>query len=262
MKISISKISLFKSCRRAYFFKYVEGLEPVQKAEALETGLYYHELIESLYKCDGDISMFEWEEDYSKEQAMAMAYLKYVFPKVKIAKAEQWVEYSLGGSDELIGRVDGVTVDGMLVEHKTCSQEINEQYEYNLQWNEQILAYMLATGVRKMIYTVCRKPTIRQKQTETEEEFFKRMIDWYDEDTDSKIKVLTITRTDEEIEDFKLQLKDMVKIMTACKTYYRNSGWCNVWGRRCEYSSICLNYDSEQQYIEFKKSERGTENGN
>lgn len=50
MRLSISKIKLFKSCRRAYELKYVEGLTPVQIASALQTGLSYHEKIEELYK--------------------------------------------------------------------------------------------------------------------------------------------------------------------------------------------------------------------
>ena len=44
---------------------------------------------------------------------------------------------------------------------------------------------MLLTGMRKVWYTVCRKPTIRQKKNETDEEFFGRMVAWYDEDTET-----------------------------------------------------------------------------
>lgn len=253
-QFSISQIKNFKACRRSYFFRYVEELEPTQKAEALEIGSNYHELIAWLYEHG---SLDGVEEDNSKELAMACAYMKYIYPKFKVKAVEESFEYPIG-EHSLIGRVDGVADDGRLVEHKTTGSEITEQYEYNLMWDEQILAYMLAYGVNQMYYTVCRKPTIRQKQNETEEDFFNRMIEWYDTDTDKKIRLILIERTDEEIEQFRNHLFDMCNEISNTKNYYANCLWCNVWGRRCEYSSICLNYDPQQQYIEFQKVERRT----
>ena len=253
MKVSISQIRQFKSCRRAYYFKYVEGLEPVEKAEPLEIGSNYHQILEWLYE-DGNLDGVE--EDYSKELAMVVAYWKYIYPKFKVKAVEEWFEFPLNKNDMLIGKVDGIAEDGYIVEHKTTSSEINPQYEYNLQWDEQILAYMLAYGVNKMYYTVCRKPTIRQKQNETEEDFFHRMIEWYDTDTESKIALILIERTEEEIRNFKNQLLLMIKEIKYPTSYYPNCLWCNVWGRRCEYSSICLHYDPKETYIEFEKTER------
>lgn len=256
MKVSISKVKLFKACRRAYWLKYVQGLEPVQRADALETGLTYHELIETIYK-DG---VPEVDEQYTKEQAMAVAYWKYIYPQFAMRVVEEWIEYPLNADDVLIGRLDGIADDGRLVEHKTTGSPIGEDYEYSLQWDEQILAYMLATGARQMWYTICRKPTIRQKKDETQEEFFQRMIDWYDEDTDSKIRLLQIIRTDEEVEQFRESLLATVwemKHLQDEKYYYCNAQHCMTWGRRCEYSSVCLAYDPKQDYIEFTKGERG-----
>lgn len=256
MKFSVSRMKLFEACRMAYKFKYIEGLEPVQKADALQTGLDYHAKLEELYKT-GDVAV----ENFDKETAMAMAYKKHIYPKFKVNAVEDMFEYDLGGH-KLIGRVDGIAEDGKLVEHKTTSMDLSPggEYEYNLQWDQQILAYMLAKDVRSMWYTVVKKPTIRIKKNETEEEFFNRMIEWYDEDTDSKIMLLEVTRTDQEIEDFKSYIKLMAEMMNNTQEHpeyfvYRNPSYCNCWGRRCEYSSICLNYDPDQQYIEFKKKE-------
>lgn len=261
MKVSISRIRLFKACRRAYWLKYEQNLEPVQRSEALETGLTYHDLIATLYK-DGDL--LNVEEDCSKEQAMAVAYQKYIYPQIPKVDAERWFETALD-NDTLVGRIDGVTPDGILLEHKTTSSAIDESYEYGLQWDEQILCYMLATGAREMMYTICRKPTIRQKQNETQEDFFHRMIEWYDEDTDSKIRLLRVIRTDEEVEAFRKSLSAVVWQMKAFsdeESYYRNTSHCMTFGRRCEYASVCLSYNPEADYIEFTKHERGSENEN
>lgn len=259
MQASVSKIKLFKACRRAYYFKYVECMEPVNKAEALVVGSNYHKNIEELYLNGGVVIV-----DYSKEEAMAVAYQKYIYPILKVKSTEQW-NHKKCGSHLMIGRIDGISEDGCIVEHKSTSMDITEEYEYNLQWDEQLLAYMYLTGTRRAYYTICRKPTIRQKKNESKEEFFDRMVAWYDEDTEHKIKALCIYRTDKEIEDFaksfswicnEIEFEEMMASQGNMDGLYRNTQYCNCWGRRCEYSSVCLNYDPKQEYIEFVKGEK------
>lgn len=250
MQISISQLKTFKACRRAYFFKYLEKIQPYKKADALETGTSYHEMVEHINQ-----GLELDAQDYSKEAAMARAYLRYIAGRVWVNKAEEWVRYDLGCGDTLIGRVDGMTYNGDIVEHKTTSAEITEEYEFNLQWDEQILAYMLCTGARKIYYTVCRKPTIRQKQNESDEDFYNRCVEWYDTDTDSKIRLLEITRTDEEVEAFKQDLKATLEEMKYAKHYYKNCLHCFRFGRQCEYAPICLTYDPKQEYAGFYKEE-------
>ena len=258
MRVSISKIKLFKACRRAYELKYVYGLEPVEKAEALQTGSSYHKLLETLLTV-GDL--YAVEEDYSKEQAMASAYWKYIFPQFKVNVCEKWFEKNLNGN-RIVGIVDGIAEDGVLVEHKTTSMDTFE-YELGLERDEQILMYMWLTGKRKMWYTVCRKPTIRQKKNESDEEFFHRMVEWYDEDTDSKIRTFPVVRTYAEIEEFEKSLAIVVDEMECAphEAMYRNTCHCKTWGRLCEYAPVCLHYDPNQDYIEFtrKETEYGTE---
>jgi hypothetical protein len=120
---------------------------------------------------------------------------------------------------------------------------------------------MLLTGKRKVWYTVCRRPTIRQKQNESDEDFYNRMVEWYDTDTDSKIRLLEIERTDDEVEAFKAELMRMIDDMRNASHFYKNTCHCNMYGRRCEYSSICLHYDPNQQYLEFVKEQEGKTDG-
>lgn len=251
MRASISRIKAFKACRRAYQLKYLENLVPVQIPESLETGKRYHQYLE-LLENGGDLP----EDDYSKEAAMAAAYAKYILPRFHVVAAERELEKPIG-EHILHGFVDGLTDDGHIVEHKTTSQDIQEggEYEYNLLWDEQVLAYMSLTGLREVYYTVCRKPMIRQKKDETDEEFYNRILEWYDTDTEQKIRVFTVERTDDEVAQFEDDFMMICDEMTHSGYHYRNTCNCNAWGRRCEYSSICLHYDPEQNYIEFKKGE-------
>lgn len=254
MEVSASRIKTFKACRRAFYLKYVEELEPIQRADALEIGSRYHELLEEL-ETSGTLPSGMW----TKESAMAHAYAKYIYPHFKVTKAEEEIRYNINVYDDLVGRVDGLSEDGCLVEHKTTGSEIGEDYEYNLMWDEQILAYMLATGTRKVYYTVCRKPTIRQKKSETEEEFYYRMIDWYDEDTEHKIRLLEIERTDEEVAQYEDDLQEIVQEIHGCDLYYRNTCHCTKWGRRCEYAGICLHHKPGEPctgYIHREKEEK------
>lgn len=250
MKVSQSQVKCYKSCKRLYELQYIEGLRYNKDIDALKTGSSYHSKIEQLY----DKGYFDCTGD--KTDAMALAYEKYIYPQFKVDCAEKWFEYALNEKHILIGRVDAVAKDGLLVEHKSTSGEVGEEYLYNLQWDEQVLSYMLANGVREMYYTVIRKPTIRQKKGETDEEYLQRCGEWYDEDTESKIRVFKVTRTDEEIEEYKQQLIATVDEMEQCHLYYRNTAHCTCWGRRCEYSQICLNYNPKLDYIDFTKIDR------
>lgn len=253
MRISISSIRCFKSCRRLWELQYKEDLQVVNKREALETGVSYHNKIDEIYK-NGYFTPENDEDAFSKTSAMALAYEKYIYPKFKVDKAEEWFTIKLNDKHTLVGRYDGIS-DGYIVEHKTTSGAIDESYEYGLEWDEQILAYMLASGKRKIFYTVVKKPTIRLCKNETEEDFFNRMCKWYDEDTDSKIKVLEITRTDEEVESFRDELIKMADEMENCTNFYKVPSHCKMWGTMCEFAPICKHYDPNQDYIEFKRRE-------
>ena len=248
MRASISRIKAFKACRRMWWFKYRENLIPVQPVESLETGKSYHAFLEMLE--NGEPLP---DDDYSKAAAMARAYEKYILPQFHVVAAEKELEKPVG-DHVLHGFVDGISDDGYIVEHKTTSADISEggEYEYNLLWDEQVLAYMSLTGLRKVYYTVCRKPTIRLKKDESEEEFFERMVAWYDDDTAHKIRLFVVERTDLEVLQFEADFRAICDEMEH-PMIYTNTCHCNAWGRRCEYSSICLNYNPEQQYIEFMK---------
>lgn len=256
MKASVSQIKLFKACRRAWYLKYREGLQSVQPAESLETGRSYHAFLEALENGE------PLESDFSKAAAMAKAYEKYILPVFHVTAAEKELEKQIG-AHTLHGFVDGLSDDGYIVEHKTTSRDISEggEYEYDLLWDEQVLAYMSLTDLRKVHYTVCKKPTIRLKKDESEEEFYQRMVAWYDDDTEHKIRVFTVERTDEEVAQFEQAFEHICDEMTSATDnadkIYQNTCHCNAWGRRCEYAGICLNYDPEQQYIEYYKQEVG-----
>lgn len=259
MKLSTTKVKCYKACKRLYFLRYVEGLEYVPSIQSLEDGKTYHSKLEQLYK-EG---WFTIDEDNPKISAMACAYEKYIYPQFKVNRAEEWFEFPLNEDHTLVGRYDGIAEDGCPVEHKTTSADVDDEYIYNLQWDEQILTYMLVSGKNEMYYTVCKKPTIRQKQTETAEQYYERCCAWYAEDTDKKIRVIKVTRNEKEVQEHYAALCYIANCMKEDETskgssrtvFYRNCSNCTAYGRKCEYASICLDYDPKLEYVEFKKKE-------
>lgn len=260
MKLSASLVKTYKMCRRKYELKYLEELEPIAKSQALQDGTDYHSIIENFYNGEG---IGYHDGCNPKIMAMAMAYFLYVWQKheelKRIEYAEKWFEYQLTKKHSLVGRNDAVTIDGIPVEHKTTSMDVDDEYVYALQWDEQILSYMLANSINEMYYTVVKKPTIRQKQNETDLEFYDRCVDWYGVDTDKKVKVIKVTRSFVEIEEHRKNLIVMANEIEGCKHFYRNPSACTCYNRRCEYSQVCLNYNPQLEYVEYEKKKRYTE---
>lgn len=267
MKISHSQLQCFKQCRRLYQLSYVEGLRSIYKAEPLVRGIAYHDYVDEIHKAgllppmplDGGL----------KPWIMAKAYYTHIYKSHKyfnsmeeFKETEVWFNYAIPKTlHEIVGRLDGIKNldvydDGVkiLLEHKTYSSTIGEDYLYQLQFDEQVLMYMMVTGARYMYYTVCRPPTIRQHKNESDVDYVYRCEQWYAKDTSQKITVTFISRTNEEIEDFQAELIRTLDDIEFCNLFYRNTSHCQKWGRFCEYASICMNYSPDTQYVGFERT--------
>jgi len=250
-QVSHSEIRCYKTCRRKYYLEYVEGIKPKEYAqgEALFIGGKYHEKLELMFKGES------YYDDDTKTTAMALAFERHILPKLELVDSEKFVKRNLADTDyEVIGYVDAMDENGIPVEHKTTSFKIDETYFKKLEWDEQILMYMMALGVDTMVYTVIKKPTIRQKQSETDSDFLERCSEWYEVETDEKISMFKIKRTLEELAQFEDDLKDMIFEIENCDVYFKNPYNCNGF-MTCPYESICLTYQKGDDLINFEKVE-------
>lgn len=250
-KLSPSKIRCYTSCQKKYDFVYNEELEPIEKAECLTQGGNYHEKIAKILKNE------EYEKTNDKIDVMAEVFKKHILPKLpQIKDVEVHVEKQYTGFD-LHGYIDAITVDGIPVEHKTTSVAVDEFYTNKLNWDMQVPVYMILTETKECLYTVIQKPTIRQKQNETEEEYLKRCVEWYETDTEKKVGVFKIVRTSEELLEKTKEITQLAYEIMHKTFYYRNPSDCSIMG--CPYSSICLNYDRAVMPIGFKQKQNGRE---
>jgi hypothetical protein len=196
---------------------------------------------------------------------MAYRFQINILPKLpKIMAAEKQFKVRIGRGKFLIGKIDAICEDGTPIEHKTTSDTIDEKYINRLQWDDQVTNYLLALSlergqiVNRVIYTVIKKPTIRQKQNETIEDYINRCVDWYDEDTEHKVATFPVVRSKDELSEKQLELVHMCKEIKGCKRFYRNPSHCSIMG--CSYSSVCLSYTPEIGAIDFvKKSKKNEE---
>lgn len=223
--------------------KYIYGLEPVQQSQAIERGLGYHEAVEKILQGE------QPECENPKIAAMADAFSGWNRPE--IVAVEKWFEYQTACGHVVVGRIDAKAKDGSVVEHKTTSGLIDGAYFQRLEMDEQIPTYMLAENTDRVIYAVCSTPSIRQRKNETDAEFRARCLSWFD--GADKFAVTEIRKTASQLKAFAAEQDAMIDEMANCKLFYRNPGHCMKWGRMCEYAPVCMEYNPEQEYIQFKR---------
>ncbi len=262
-EVTTSQINNFKDCRRRFWFEYRELLKPKKENEALAIGSSYHAKVEEILTTGS----FTESNDYT--DAMARAFIKYILPQLpEIVDVEQEFRYRLARGIYLKGKIDAVSVDG-LIEHKTTGNYITDEYMYKVDFmNDQVSNYLIAKeDNRPITYTVITKPTIRLKKTETLDEYIERCEAWYDEDTERKVRVFTVYRTEEELEQQRKNLIAMAKEIRRCDRegfFYRNDRACSILG--CPFSGICNHYSGDAEtLVDFEKkssmNEELNENG-
>lgn len=252
MKASNSKIQCYKTCRRMYELKYVHGMRWLGSTEALEQGKSYHALLaEVLLKSDESTATA-----LSKTKGMVRAFEKWILPQFegkKVVECERYFEYKTKAGHTLFGYLDGVFENGELLEHKTTSSDVDGNYRIKLENDEQTMCYLLATGQTSILYTMIKKPTIRQKKGETDEDFEQRCVDWYEEDTCHKIDCQWIEKTQEELSKFEEELDSTLDEMEQQKLFFKCPTSCNKFGRMCEYFPLCNNFNENESYMNFVK---------
>lgn len=246
-ELTASMISSYKRCPRLYELEYVHDLKPLTSNEALVTGLNYHANVEKILKHE--------EYDHSGLPGkMAEAFERYIDWEDWSAVPEQEFKVRLSHGIYLKGRLDALTKDGTPVEHKTTGTYSLDKYIDHLAYDDQIAIYMLVTGSRSAVYTIMQKPTIRQKQNETEETYLERVGEWYSPD---HVQCVNVVRSAGELEEKREELIYLEKQIRHTKRYWRNPNTCALMN--CPFASICLNYEPEMQVVGFEKKARRNE---
>ena len=247
--LTASMIRAYKACPRLYELQYIHMLRPEVKSEALETGSSYHAYV-------ADILNGKTPEYSGIAGIMASAFSRFMpFQDWGISVTEQEFNVKLSPYFLLRGKLDAVCNDGCIVEHKTTRNPLDDFYLERLALDDQVSVYLaaqtLTTGklCNRVHYTAVQKPTIRQKQNESEAQFLARVADWY---TPDKVKSFTVVRTASQIEETIDELKILAKEIRNRKLWFRNPSNCSIVD--CAYRSICLDCDPETMTGFVKKT--------
>lgn len=200
--LTFSALNTFRNCPRKYKHRYVDGLLPHDKAEALSLGGIVHNAIELWYQqvdapdrlqnvleyVDSQFPQREIDEHHKAAwqlvRAMMLGYTtRYADEEFTVVEIEKTFEAPIRNPDTgrpsltftMAGKVDGIVqmCDGMyLLEHKTAAS-LDANYLDKLWTDTQIALYSfylreLGYPIVGVIYNVLLKSRLKQFAGETE----------------------------------------------------------------------------------------------
>ena len=188
IQLSSSKIQTFLSCRRKYWFSYVENLKPITREAPLSFGSSLHSALELMFKNGNGKATCKEElykaivDSYTPDELLAsgcepdVALLAALAFDKSVGWRSSWeflnvepsFEVSTGHGKKLVGRYDGIIrVNGSLyvLEHKTVSGAVTERRLNHLLWDMQAGLYIMSAWeqdipVVGVMYNFIPKPTI------------------------------------------------------------------------------------------------------
>jgi hypothetical protein len=270
--ISYSGIRKFLNCRRAYYWRYIERIEPLYTSDALSFGKLIHACLEALYAPTPYAHIID--ENYADltkgknahHKALAHAIMegyakKYIVndnDSMRLVSLELPFECDIinpatgrmsrkfrlrGFIDRVNKRPDGI----WLHEYKTTAQ-LNDGYISRISHNLQELLYVIAyeqkykVKVRGIIHDAMLKVALRQGKKEAFEEFVERLKQRYLTDpTVFHREEIIVDRG--RLEEARQELWDATQDIGKCKTFYKNRGNCHGFGE-CEFFKICNSKDN------------------
>ena len=191
-------------------------------------------------------------------------------PDTDVPSAEHRLSGVFDGGWE--GTYPGMPGEWVLGEWKTASI-VNRDYIARLEIDFQVTTYLYAASVlyqrpvRKMVYRVIKKPTIRQKKTESANDYAERVRLDYLERPEHYFFDQVVTRTDAQLIEWKRQAwathRRILEIQRGEAVAIRSTQSCLSRGR-CPYFDLCTGSVIESAYrrLNTKHREIKKENNN
>jgi hypothetical protein len=267
--LTYSRIKSRKNCPMAEHIRYELGLAPKQKkgsfalGSAVHRGLETNSIEEAMAIFSDTFPSTQEEQDKLEiNKAIVQAMLGGYFQRFGVWPDDTRKESKFSipiinpetgarsRSFELQGKIDAITaIDGQnwIVEYKTASQ-INDDYFNRIELDEQVSTYMYAAQkffeipIVGIIYRVLKKPSIRQKKTESLEQFCQRLAQDYLNRPEFYFFEGKFYRSQEDLVQYEKELWAFTKQYLYERNHgihCKNASRCTDFGR-CEYMPICL----------------------
>ena len=261
-----SSLGNLQSCEEKFRLRYLEGLRPMETKPHFSVGTGFHAGVELVNPDAGVQALREARgEPYTEQERDSLvrdSAIVYAMVEGALARWSSWPERKevafqvplvnpLTGSKSRTHDFGGV-LDGLwmsedsLLELKTTSR-LDRDYIARLDIDFQVTSYLAAasmlTGrdIRRMVYRVARKPSIRQRKNETPAEYGERVIADYRERPDFYFSEVIVTRTEQDLERWRWEVWTLHQRVLDLKRGdfpIRNTRACLDFGR-CAYFELC-----------------------
>jgi len=281
LEVSHSSTSQARSCWMKYYWHYIEGLTPKKKSAALTLGSAVHTAFEMFYTGSTDSDVLNWikksyeedsgernsveEEDHRINMFTALGMWAY-YPYKNIQEFEEIIVEKEGKvtfgkmrNVRLVFRIDGlIKVGGVwwVREVKTTGLAMS-QFMGRCTKSVQASVYVycarkLGYDVAGVMFDVIKKPLLRRRKTETCDDFGRRIMADYAEDSKrpederKAFKRHYEYRSTVDMKHFDDDMEALIKDIRNKRNYSKGTGaWCRnadscwMWNRLCPYSVIC-----------------------
>ena len=290
--ITQSEMTAFGRCEERHNNRYNRRLVPfvehpaLRDGKAVHAGLQYGSAERAVVELRGPDRMWSlWEgEGFAKREATISAMVTGALNMWDIWPETHELEFDVpllnpktkrpSRKHSLHGVFDGVwggthprfPGEVVLGEWKTASQ-VGRDYIQRLEIDFQVSTYcwaasrLFGTPVRKVVYRVIKKPTIRQKQTEEVEEYIDRVKEDYLQRQDHYFTEVVVERTDEQLQGWMVQAWETHRRILSIRKgapAIRSTQSCLSRGR-CPYFDLCVGAVTEDAFrrLESKHPELG-----
>lgn len=270
---SHSRINCYKQCPKLYQYKYVDKLVPLgSDSKALSIGKAFHHGLE-MNSVDEAIKFMDNDEYFTSQSdetdkviviAMVEAFLSKFPRPEKYTREIHLVDQTIGFQ----GYLDGLeeTDEGYWLEEDKSTSMLNESYIKKLEFNDQISRYYyLIENVLKLDkpilgvkYRIVKKPLLRQKQSESIEQFRQRLVERLMEP--DNIIELIIKRTPEQVQDCMDDTLYDINIINNTTRFVKNLSNCSTMGM-CPYIELCSGTPDAINLFNRKEEEQNEPTG-
>lgn len=291
-KLPVLTYSMIRSydCPKKFYYRHIKHLVPVVMPEALSIGRLYHGgrehgeewALEEIRK--GKVLSQDQADAQAKTEALILGMLRgarLAFRDIEVEREPEWchpiVNPDTGRRSRRYlsaGKADGITTangHATIIEEKTKGSSITESDVTKLSQDMQVLNEVANLQrardvvIDRVYYRYIRKPTIRQRQNESVQEFCKRLEDDYQARPEFYFTEIEIVVDQERVTAWERDLWLIAHIIGyshAHKLWYRNTSRCAEWGG-CVYLPLCTGEDAAHMFTteepnpELSRSENG-----
>ena len=272
--ITQSSLQAYNSCPQLYEHKYVAPyMRPMTLSSALTLGSAFHYGIEVGGADDAGNYLLDYHGPCWTQQEKDSLALQVATVVAMVGGAlsmwsdwpdRQEVEFTLplinpstgrkSSKHVFRGKLDGLS-EGVVWEWKTTAR-LDSAYLDRLKLDFQVSAYMAAatlmTGkpVRKSIYRVVRKPSIKKRQKETVSEYAERLYNDYQDRPEFYFHEEIVTRTESQMDRWKKEAWEIHKRILDIENGalpIRNTRHCTHFGR-CSFLALCSEQVGPESY--------------